>query len=572
LTAHSHLAQTPYGGSLVDLLADDRDRRAALARAATLPSIRLSDRELQDLELVATGAFSPLDRFMGRADYERVLGEMRLANGLVWPMPIMLRQPDEAGRFEGQDVTLRNANNDILAIMTVAETFVTDRRRELEAVLGTTDSAHPLVAESASWPSRCLSGPLTMLNLPVHHDFAELRRTPRQVHAALLALGRPAVVAFQTRNPIHRSHEELTKRAAEACGGALLLQPVVGLTKPGDIDHYTRVRSYRALVDRYYRDVPTLLSLIPLAMRMAGPREALWHAIVRRNFGATHFIVGRHHASPGPDRDGRDFYGAYAAQELCLTHAAEIGMTILPFEELVYLPDQDRYEPASRVPAGARVMSISGTEVRDRYLARGRALPPWFSRPEVAEILAQAGARDGFCVWFTGLPSSGKTATAEALVSLLLERGRQVTLLDGDVVRTHLSKGLGFSKEDRNTNIRRIGFVASEIVRHGGAVVCAAVSPYRSTRDECRAMVGSARFIEVFMETPLEICEARDPKGLYAQARRGEASGVTGIDDPYEPPIDPDIRISAATLGPGDLARQILTALVDREWMAAAGR
>jgi sulfate adenylyltransferase len=378
------------------------------------------------------------------------------------------------------------------------------------------------------------------------------------------------VVAFQTRNPMHRSHEELTKRAAEQIGGALLIHPVVGLTKPGDVDHYTRVRSYRALVERHYDARRTLLSLLPLAMRMAGPREALWHALIRRNFGASHFIVGRDHAGPGKDSAGKPFFGPYDAQALVARHAAEIGVQMVPFHELVYLPDEDRYEEADRVPEGGKLLQLSGTQVRDEYLAKGRPLPEWFTRAETAAILAEMhppAHERGFCVWFTGLSGAGKSATAEALTTLLLERGRQVTLLDGDVVRTHLSRGLGFSREDRDTNIRRIGFVAAEIARHSGAVLCAAISPYRATRSECRSMVGAEQFFEIFVDTPLEVCEQRDSKGLYAKARRGELKGFTGIDDPYEPPRNPELVLDTTSQTVEENARRILALLTARGFL-----
>jgi len=332
------------------------------------------------------------------------------------------------------------------------------------------------------------------------------------------------VVAFQTRNPMHRIHEELTKRAAEEVDGSLLIHPVVGLTKPGDVDHYTRVRVYRTLVEHYYDPNRTILSLLPLAMRMGGPREALWHAIIRRNHGATHFIIGRDHAGPGKDSNGNPFYGPYEAQMMLAQYSDEIGVQPIEFKELVYLADEERYEEGSNVPEGARIFSISGTEVRENYLAKGEILPEWFTRKETAEILKQMYPprnEQGVCLWFTGLSGSGKSTTAEILTSLLLERGRQVTLLDGDVVRTHLSKGLGFSQDDRNTNILRIGFVAGEIARQGGIVVAAAISPYRTTRNEVRKMVGDDRFLEIFVDTPIDVCEERDVKGLYARARRG---------------------------------------------------
>jgi sulfate adenylyltransferase len=437
-------------------------------------------------------------------------------------------------------------------------------------VLGTKDVRHPLVAEMASWGRVYVSGPLKVLSLPKHYDFSELRKTPKEVRATLEALGHTNVVAFQTRNPIHRAHEELTKRASEQIDGALLIHPVVGMTKPGDVDHYTRVRAYKALVERYYDTSRTVLSLLPLAMRMAGPREALWHAIIRRNYGANHFIVGRDHAGPGKDSSGRPFYGPYDAQNLLQKFESEIGVKMIPFQEIVYLPDEDRFEEQHHVPAATRVATLSGTQVRDEYLNNGKSLPEWFTRPETAAILSRISLpmhQQGFCVWFTGLSGAGKSTIAEILAILLMEHGRQVTLLDGDVVRTHLSKGLGFSKEDRDTNILRIGFVAAEIVRHHGVVICAAVSPYRAARNECRDMVGKDRFLEVFVDTPLEVCEQRDIKGMYAKARRGEIKGFTGVDDPYEQPLDPEIRLTTTNCPPEGNASEIISRLVDKGFL-----
>jgi sulfate adenylyltransferase len=313
-----------------------------------------------------------------------------------------------------------------------------------------------------------------------------------------------------------------------------------------------------------------LLSLLPLAMRMAGPREALWHALIRRNFGASHFIVGRDHASPGVDSNGKPFYGPYDAQELVAKHSNEIGVQMVPFRELVYLVSEDRYEEATAVPPGAATRSISGTQVRDDYLAAGVALPSWFTRPEVASILGESHPqqhRQGVCIWFTGLSGAGKSTTAELVVALLLEHGRQSTLLDGDVVRTHLSRGLGFSKEDRDTNILRIGYVASEVVRHGGVAVCAAVSPYRATRDSVRALIGEDRFFEVFVDAPLDVCESRDPKGMYAQARRGAIKGFTGIDDPYEAPLAPEIVLDTTGASAEKNARSIVALLRERGYL-----
>ena len=565
----------PYGGKLVNLMVEAEECAELMVQASHLPSVKISARAMCDLELLASGGFSPLDRFMGKADYERVLTEMRLKNGTLFPIPVTLPLNEEDLPKWGEAITLADARNNPLAIMQLEEVYPYDPQREARLVLGTTDPRHPLISEMVRWGKVYVSGSLRVLDLPKYHDFVELRRTPAQVRALLEEMGNDNVVAFQTRNPMHRIHEELTKRAASEVGGSLLVHPVVGLTKPGDVDHYTRVRTYRALVENYYEANHTLLSLLPLAMRLAGPREALWHAIIRRNHGATHFIVGRDHAGPGKDSKGLPFYGPYEAQLMMQQYSDELGVQPVEFKELVYLPDEDRYEEENKISEGTRVFNISGTQVRDDYLAKGRLLPEWFTRRETAEILRQMYPprhRQGFCLWFTGLSGSGKSTTAEIVVSLLLERGRQITLLDGDVVRTHLTKGLGFSREDRDTNILRIGFVAGEIVRHGGIAITAAISPYRATRKEARKMVGEDRFFEIFVDTPIEVCESRDVKGLYARARRGQITGFTGVDDPYETPVDPEIILDTVNASAEENAHKIVAFLDERGFLLPAGQ
>ncbi len=565
----------PYGGRLVDLIVSEEERDSLKRRAVSLPSIQISERANCDLELLACGAFSPLDRFLGKADLERVVGEMRLTGGKIFPLPVVLPVDDASTLKLDSELTLRNSKNELLGIMRVEEIFNWNLREIALECLGTRDLRHPLVAEMHSWGKYFLSGTLQIIESASHHDFSDLRLTPSQTRARLESRGRANVVAFQTRNPLHRVHEELTKRAIAEKDAVLLLHPVVGMTKPGDVDHYTRVRTYRALAASYYSPDSLLLALLPLAMRLAGPREALWHALIRRNYGANHLIIGRDHASPGRDSSGKPFYDPYAAQEIVQSHRDELGVDVIPFKQLVYLPDRDEYDEVSKLAPGAKTAQISGTEVREEYLNRGRSLPTWFTRPEVAEILSEtypARHRQGVCIWFTGLSGSGKSTTADVFTTMLLEHGRQVTVLDGDVVRTHLSKGLGFSRQDRDTNIRRIGFVAAELVRHGGLAVCAAVSPYRAARNDVRSQVGEAHFIEVFVDTPLEVCEARDVKGMYAKARRGEIRDFTGIDDPYEAPENPEIVLDTVKSTPEENARSILDYLIAEGFVRSPDR
>ena len=564
MTTNTSALISPYGGALVDLM-NGEEFNDLKDYASRLTPLQISERSVCDLEMIAVGAFSPLDRFMGQKDYQCVLDEMRLSCGRLFPIPVTL--PVEPGSWIqlDKDIALYDSKNELLAVMRIEEIYEWNLAEAAQKVFGALDLRHPVVAEMHRWGRLNISGHIRMAQLPRHYDFADLRLKPRETRRILESCGRKNVVAFQTRNPLHRSHEEMTKRAIDAVDGALLLHPVVGMTKPGDVDHYTRVRTYKVLAQKYYEQGRILLSLAPLAMRMAGPREALWHVIIRRNYGANYFIVGRDHASPGLDSAGKPFYGPYDAQQLVNEHRKETGVEAISFQELVYLVNDGRFEEVSAVPAEARTASISGTQMRDIFLNNGRTLPEWFTRPETAEILAKAYPprhHRGVCIWFTGLSGAGKTKTAEILTVRLLEYGYQVSVLDGDVIRTHLSKGLGFSKEDRDANVLRIGFVAAEIVRHGGIVIAAAVSPYRGARNDVRNLIGENRFIEVFVDTPLEVCEKRDVKGLYAKARLGLIKGFTGIDDPYEPPLDPEIRLDTEFHTPEDNALLIFNYLL----------
>ena len=559
----------PYGGTLKDLRLDAAAADEARGRALELPGWDLTERQLCDLELLANGGFSPLDGFMNQADYERGVTDMRLADGTLWPMPITLDVSEAfAGRLAtGDQVVLGDPEGVALVILTVSDIWRPDRAAEAEAVFGTRDTAHPGAAYllQRSHPVY-LGGRVEALELPSHYDFPHLRLTPAETRARFARSGWRRVVAFQTRNPMHRAHVELTFLAARQAEANLLIHPVVGMTKPGDVDHYSRVRCYEHVLKKYPEQT-TALSLLPLAMRMGGPREAVWHAIIRRNYGCTHFIVGRDHAGPGKDSNGDEIYGPYDAQALVTEHAAELGIEMVPFRMMVYVQERAGYAPIDEVDeARETVMNISGTEFR-RRMREGLEIPDWFGYPEVVAELRRTyppRARQGFTLFFTGLSGSGKSTVANAVMVKLMERGgRAVTLLDGDVVRKHLSSELGFSKEHRDLNIRRIGFVAAEITRNGGAAICAPIAPYASTRRDVRAMVEAANggFIEIHVATPIEECERRDRKGLYAKARAGQITGFTGIDDPYEAPVEPELRIDTTDCTPDEAAQQVLLKL-----------
>ena len=536
--------------------------------ARDLPEWVLTHRQLCDLELLMNGGFSPLRGFLGRADYEGVVREMRLASGTLWPMPVTLDVTREFAetRSPGDRIMLRDAEGVALAVMTIEDIWEPDKQAEAEGVFGSADTAHPAVRYLMDRAGAVyLGGPVQGLVPPSHYDFRHLRITPNELRERFERLGWGRVVAFQTRNPMHRAHMELTFRAAREIEANLLIQPSVGMTKPGDIDHFTRVRCYEHLVKRYPEQT-TMLSLLPLAMRMGGPREALWHAMIRRNYGATHFIVGRDHAGPGKRSDGEDFYGPYDAQEMVAEHAREAGIDMVPFRMMLYVRERAQYAPENEVKEGETVLNISGTEFR-RRLAEGLDIPEWFSFPEVvAELRRTHPPLDerGFTVFFTGLSGSGKSTIANALMVKLLEMGgRRVTLLDGDVVRRNLSSELGFSKKDRDLNIQRIGYVASEITKHGGIAICAPIAPYAQTRREVREVIQETGggFIEVHVATPLEVCEARDRKGLYARARAGEIKEFTGISDPYEEPENPEIVLRTQNKTPDQNAQEVMLKL-----------
>ena len=554
----------PHGLKLVDLLVGDERAEEIRGKSLGWTSIDLSHRQLCDFELLANGGFSPLDGFMRRSDYEGVCREMRLAGGELWPMPITLDVSESVAEqvSVGSEIALRDPEGLMLGMLTVEDMWRPDKEAEAQDVFGTTSADHPGVAYLMDDAGPVyLGGPVEAISLPAHYDYDSLRLTPAETRAEFTRRGWKKIVAFQTRNPMHRAHVELTTRAASEQGANLLIHPSVGMTKPGDVDHYTRVRCYQAVLERYPENTATL-SLLPLAMRMGGPREALWHAIIRKNHGCTHLIVGRDHAGPGRDSNGDPFYGPYEAQELLRKYEDELGVSMVDFRMLVYNPDTDSYLPMDEVTDDMRTLSISGTELRER-LAEGEEIPEWFTYPEVVRELRRthpAKSKQGVTIFFTGLSGSGKSTIANALMVKLLEiGGRAVTLLDGDVVRKNLSSELGFSREHRDLNIERIGFVAAEITKNGGIAICAPIAPYDKTRKKVRQVISEVGgFVLVHVSTPLEVCEERDRKGLYAKARAGIIPEFTGISDPYEEPHDADLTIDTSESTPAEAADNVI--------------
>jgi len=535
--------------------------------AGALTSWDLTPRQTCDLELLMNGGFNPLKGFMGQADYEGVVENMRLADGALFPIPITLDVSEVFAEkvTPGQDIALRDQEGVILAILSISDKWSPDKANEAVKVFGADDLAHPAVNYLHNQAGKVyLGGPVIGIQQPVHYDFKARRDTPNELRALFRKLGWRKIVAFQTRNPLHRAHQELTFRAAREAQANLLIHPVVGMTKPGDVDHFTRVRCYEAVLDQYPAQT-TALSLLNLAMRMAGPREAVWHGLIRKNHGCTHMIVGRDHAGPGKNSAGTDFYDPYAAQVLFAQHAEEIGIVMVDFKHMVYVSEKAQYYPANEVPEGSSVLDISGTELR-RRLREGLDIPEWFSFPQVVSELRKtspARSKQGFTVFFTGLSGSGKSTIANALMVKLMEMGgRPVTLLDGDVVRKHLSSELGFSKDHRDLNIKRIGYVASEITKNGGIAICAPIAPYTATRRAVREMVEAyGAFVETHVATSIEECERRDRKGLYKLAREGKIKEFTGISDPYEAPTHAELVVNTENVDVDHCAHQVLLKL-----------
>jgi sulfate adenylyltransferase len=516
----------------------------------------LTKRQLCDLECLLNGAFFPLTGFMEKHDYDSVCQTMRLSDGTLWPIPITLDVSEKFAQSleTGEQILLIDEENTPLAELTISSCWKPNKEIEAQQVFATTDKKHPAVDylfdKAGEW---YLGGKITPLSAIIHYDFIHYRHTPTELKQLFSIYGWSKIIAFQTRNPMHRAHYELTVRAAEAVNANLLLHPVVGMTKLGDVDYITRVKCYEQILGRYSKH-NTQLSLLPLAMRMAGPKEAIWHGIIRKNYGVTHFIIGRDHAGPGLNSQGELFYPPYAAQTLLLQYADEIGIEPVPFPAIVYVKETSKFCPINEVKQGETIEDISGTELRKR-LDKHLDIPSWFSFPEIIDVLRKAyppKKNQGFTVFFTGLSGSGKSTLAKALLANLLEsssNNRTISLLDGDIIRKNLSSELGFSKEDRDTNIGRIGFVAAEITKHKGIAICAAIAPYAAMRQAIRSSISQyGGFIEIYVSTTVEICKRRDIKGLYEKAELGLIQGFTGVNDPYEIPSNPELVINTDTL------------------------
>jgi len=555
----------PHGGKLINCFCSADKVDIYKSEAVNYKSWTLTDRQICDLELILNGGFSPLDGFMNQENYNSVLNNNRLSDGTVWSIPIILDVKSEIANTvsNGDKLALRDKEGYLIAILEINDKWSYDKEIEAKKVYGTTDISHTGVRYLfENGGDVCLGGKLIGIEHPHHHDFLDIRLGPLNLRNYFKNKGWNKIVAFQTRNPMHRAHKEIMQRAAEEIGGKALLHPVVGMTKQGDVDYFTRVRCYQKIIQKFPQN-STLLGLLPLSMRMAGPREALWHAIIRKNYGCTHFIIGRDHAGPGNDKNGNPFYGPYEAQELVQSFENELDIKMVMFKMVGYHKIKKKYVSLDDPDINKNdIMFISGTELREK-LTSGEDIPDWFTYSDITEELRKTyppKLNRGFTIFFTGLSGSGKSTIAKSLYSKLMEIGsRPVTLLDGDIVRTHLSSELGFSKEHRNLNIRRIGYVASEITKNRGAAICAPIAPYEESRNYVKDIISQyGEYILVHVSTSLEVCQKRDTKGLYKKAKEGLIKGLTGVDDPYELPKDADLVIDTDGISVSDAVKNIM--------------
>ena len=544
----------PHGETLVSfhLSADELSEYSELSN--NISSLTLSLKQQCDLEMISNGAFSPLSTFNNQKDYEEILLKNKLSNGLVWPIPIVLDVPDQFLKSldKNEYISLRNTEGFLLAILKVKEFWAPNKKEEANLVFKSNDPNHPGVDYLFNHTNNnYISGELVPIQENKYFDFTHLRKSPQEVRDFFRLNNWKDVIAFQTRNPMHRAHYELTKLAMDEHNSKLLIHPVIGMSKPGDIDHFTRVKCYQHII-KYYPENSVELSLINLAMRMAGPKEALWHAIIRKNYGCNRIIIGRDHAGPGVNAEGKPYYQPYDAQELIAQYQEELEIKMVPFKEMVFAKNKKTYLPLDKIEQDDPIEKLSGTQFKE-LLQQRTEIPTWYSFPEVIHELRKRFPKlhnQGLTVFFTGLSGAGKSTLANAIMYKLMEtEDRPITLLDGDIVRQHLSSELGFSKEDRDIHVKRIGYVASEITKHGGVAICAPIAPYSNTRKVVRNMIDEVgSFVEIHVATPLSVCEERDTKGLYKQARAGKILDFTGVSDPYEEPENPEITVDTSDI------------------------
>jgi len=544
----------PHGKTLVSfhLSADELSEYSELSN--NISSLTLSLKQQCDLEMISNGAFSPLSTFNNQKDYEEIILNNKLSNGLVWPIPIVLDVPDQFLKSldKNEYISLRNTEGFLLAILKVKEFWAPNKKEEANLVFKSNDLNHPGVDYLFNHTNNnYISGELVPIHENKYFDFTHLRKSPQEVRDFFRLNNWKDVIAFQTRNPMHRAHYELTKLAMDEHNSKLLIHPVIGMSKPGDIDHFTRVKCYQHII-KYYPENSVELSLINLAMRMAGPKEALWHAIIRKNYGCNRIIIGRDHAGPGVNAEGKPYYQPYDAQELIAQYQEELEIKMVPFKEMVFAKNKKTYLPLDKIEQDDPIEKLSGTQFKE-LLQQRTEIPTWYSFPEVIHELRKRFPKlhnQGLTVFFTGLSGAGKSTLANAIMYKLMEtEDRPITLLDGDIVRQHLSSELGFSKEDRDIHVKRIGYVASEITKHGGVAICAPIAPYSNTRKVVRNMIDEVgSFVEIHVATPLSVCEERDTKGLYKQARAGKILDFTGVSDPYEEPENPEITVDTSDI------------------------
>lgn len=567
----------PHGGKLRRLLASSTELEVLREEIHDLPSINLTPRQLCDLELLLNGAFSPLVGFMTRETYESVLDNVSLPDGTIWPLPITLDVPGKIASSlkKGDRLVLRDQEGFALAVLTIDDIWEPDVKAEARKIYQTDEPEHPGVAYLfENMNPYYVGGKVKGLSLPHHYDYKLYRRTPGEVRQFFKKMGWRKVVAFQTRRPLHNAHKEMTLRAANRVGANILLHPIVGQTSPGDIDYYARIRCYEAIVNTYPPET-VLLNLLPFAMRMAGPREALLHAIINKNYGCSYIIITPNHADPFTATSRPAYYPRYSAIEYVRQFEEKCGIRAIAFERMVYVEEKGQYVPEDECSENDTPKMLSATELR-RRLELGLEIPNWYSPPEVVTELRRAYPprnKQGFTLFFTGLAGSGKSTLAKILYTKFLQMGdRPVTLLDGDIVRKHLSSELGYSAEHRHINVIRIGFVASEITKNRGIAICAPIAPYEKSRRYNRDLISRyGGYIEIYVATPLEVCMKRDPKGLYSKALSGKIKGVTGVDDPYEPPESPEIVIDTTNMSPEEGAQEILAYLKKHGYLGGSG-